>query len=165
MSGACSPFLSLWESKVNVNHVCLTCHLLVCVCLCGGEGAFISILYSLWSVVFHMLNTWAFAAACTSVLCFLFLIAHLLGSITCFLSPEPLEHHYFNELIADTRQKERQVRLRFIEGLLIDPAVHRLHTVSLQPLDLLPVYYCTKVTFSAAHGSLYWLPGKHHERV
>lgn len=58
--------------------------------------------------------------------------------------------------IVGTREKDRQVQFRFIARLLIDPAVHKLHTVSLRPLDLLPVYHHTKVTFSAAPGSAVW---------
>lgn len=59
--------------------------------------------------------------------------------------------------LVGTREKDRQVQFRFIACLLIDPTVHKLHTVSLlQPLDLLPVYHHTKVTFSAAPGSAIW---------
>lgn len=58
--------------------------------------------------------------------------------------------------IVGTREKDRQVQFRFIAHLLIDLAVRKLHTVSLRPLDLLPVYHHTKVTFSAAPGSAIW---------
>ena len=59
--------------------------------------------------------------------------------------------------IEGTREKDRQVQFGFIARLLVDPAVHKLHAVSLRPLDLLPVYHHTKVTFSAAPGSAIWV--------
>lgn len=60
--------------------------------------------------------------------------------------------------IVGTREGDRRRRMqfRFMARLLIDLAVHKLHTVSLRPLDLLPVYRHAKVTFSAAPGSAIW---------
>lgn len=82
---------------------------------------------------------------------------HLTCCITCFLiSPSHWSTIISMHFIVGTREKDRQVQFRFIARLLIDPAVHKLHTVSLRPLDLLPVYHHTKVTFSAAPGSAIW---------
>lgn len=49
------------------------------------------------------------------------------------------------------------MQFRFTACLFIDPAVHMLHAVSLQPMDSLPVYHHTKVTFSVAPGSAIWV--------